>query len=94
MLTVNDSPLFPIHSWCPVPIFQDNEMEEKTALCVLGMNVIYEKLYIVTYFLLLLIIPISVLSAGYYTLFMFCAFFRCTAVDRLIGVCFFEFSFC
>ena len=88
MLAVNHSPLFPIHSWCRVPVVQNNDVHDEIALCVLGMNVIFEKLYVFTYFMLLFIIPVSTISAGYYTFLLIFAYFRSSTVADLMGVCF------
>jgi hypothetical protein len=59
---------FPLFTFCKVPIAEDNMYNAKVVSCVLGMNVIYEKLYIATYFLLIIVCIISFISAAYYTI--------------------------
>jgi hypothetical protein len=78
------SEFFPLFTFCKVPIAEDNSYGKKVVSCVLGMNVIYEKLYIFMYFLLMIISIVSFASAVYYTV-LFATPFRYHVIDRLLG---------
>jgi hypothetical protein len=78
------SKFFPLFTSCYAPIANDGYYEKKAVSCIMGMNVIYEKLYVFTYFLLLGIIIASLLSAMYYTI-LFANPFRTSIIDNLLG---------
>lgn len=50
------------------------------------MNVIYEKLYAVTYFVIIIVIIASITSAGYYTIVMMISSIRSRFVADLMVV--------
>uniref|UniRef100_A0AC34GP90 Innexin n=1 Tax=Panagrolaimus sp. ES5 TaxID=591445 RepID=A0AC34GP90_9BILA len=79
------SRFFPLLTFCVAPIAEDNIFIKQTVSCILGMNVIYEKFYVFTYFMLLGIIVASFLSAIYYTI-LFITSLRSNRVDDLLAL--------
>uniref|UniRef100_A0A914PBZ6 Innexin n=1 Tax=Panagrolaimus davidi TaxID=227884 RepID=A0A914PBZ6_9BILA len=77
------SKLFPLFTKCRVPLAEDGIYVKKTVSCILGMNVIYEKFYVFTYFMLLGIVAASFLSAMYYTI-LFITPLRTKFIDNLL----------
>uniref|UniRef100_A0A914YGP0 Uncharacterized protein n=1 Tax=Panagrolaimus superbus TaxID=310955 RepID=A0A914YGP0_9BILA len=83
------SRFFPLLTYCRAPIVADNVYVQTTVNCILGMNAYYEKLYVLTYFMLLGIIAASFISAIYYTL-LFITPLRTNTIQNLLDV---RFSF-
>uniref|UniRef100_A0AC34FJE6 Innexin n=1 Tax=Panagrolaimus sp. ES5 TaxID=591445 RepID=A0AC34FJE6_9BILA len=78
------SKFFPLFSFCRVPVAEDGMYIKKTVYCILGMNVVYEKLYVFAYFMLLGIIFTSFFSAVYYVI-LFITPLRTNFIEKLLA---------
>jgi hypothetical protein len=74
------SSAFPTFTYCKVPFHLDGHQEFDEVSCILTMNYLNEKLYIVAYFWTLIISLISFASAFYATIFFIFPWFRINAV--------------
>uniref|UniRef100_A0A7E4URR3 Innexin n=1 Tax=Panagrellus redivivus TaxID=6233 RepID=A0A7E4URR3_PANRE len=75
------STVLPITTTCRIPTTIDGDARSTALPCILGMNVVFERLYIVLYFWLIAIIAISLTSAIRATMLFVFPAFRFTAIN-------------
>ena len=76
--------LFPRITFCNVPYREDNQDKYLSFSCVMGMNVVFEKLFTFLYFWILFVMIASLCSAIHATAIFLLPAFRYLAVDSYL----------
>jgi hypothetical protein len=70
------SPNFPTFTYCKIPYFVDGRQEFDQAHCVMTINFLTEKIYMIAYFWILIVAISALLSALYATVYYSFPYFR------------------